>query len=294
MLIADMPIIYSKPPSFPDIGLKQILNWPGVSFVISLDHIQVFHELLSNCERDIVIGDNRHINLRTSGNAMEVGLRLNVQSKKMYPTVHKELLKTYFNAMISAASQHDVLPSKMAEIRGSFGKIVDDISHIPHDVIETKVTHSRFLNKQKYMRIFDNDDEPSSGTKKVYLREIINPEALFRIERSTMLTDRSEEWSEPVEEYFDNIFVTRFGADVQNLKEKFKKCLAMKCDSCNETFEGAMSTVTMKEHIKEKHFIDKPWECVKCKKSWTQFELTEMDWKHECAMVQEVTSTSAN
>lgn len=118
----------------------------------------------------------------------------------------------------------------------------------------------------------------------------------FRIDRCTLLMEETDVWLDAVETYFEEILITRRGQDAKNLKERIKKCLTMRCELCNLLFEGAMSTVSMKEHVKDKHFFDKPWECTFCNKSWTQFELTDLMWKHECKTIEdeEATITSSS
>lgn len=295
MLVCEMPEVYPPPSAFPDVSLKQLFNWPNVSFTIILDHVQIVHELRMNVDRDIVIGDNNRINLIDEENVMEMRYLESITSSKQNPTVHKDMLSTYISSMIEAARLNDVPPSKLGEIQASFSKMIEDVKSVPNDLIETKLTHSQFLNEHKYMRVFDNNDEPSRY-KKVKLREIINPESTFRIDKSVMATEQVDVWSEAVATYFEDILIRRRIFDVKLLKERLKKCLTMKCVPCNLIFEGAMSTVSMKDHIKEKHYYDKPWECVKCRKSWSQFELTEMDWKHECLTEADIAiaSTSAS
>lgn len=277
-----MPLVYPKPPAFPDINLKQLFNWPGVSFTITLEHIQIYHELKTNVERDIIIGQNNYINLDQTENILETRHLQHITSSKANQTVHKAMFNVYMSSMMEAARIYEIPPSKLSEIRASFSKILEDVATVPSDLIQTKLTHSQFLNKFKYTRIFDNYDDESAKNKKVKIRETINPESIFRIDRSSMLTERPDEWLDSVEMYFKDIFVRKYGIAVKNVKERFKKCLSMQCVPCNLPFEGAMSTVSMKDHIKEKHFVDKPWECVKCHKSWSEIELTQMDWKHEC------------
>lgn len=292
MIACELPDVYPPPLSFPDISLEQLFNWPNVGFTISLEHIQIAHDLRTNTEHHIVIGDDDRINIDVDKeNVLEMRYRQSVPNTKH--SVHKDMLTVYISSMMEAAKLHDVSRSKLSEILTSFAKVIDIASNVPHDLIETKSIHSNLLNKYKYMRVFDNSDE-SDTRKKVKLREVINPESTFHIERAAILTDQSDVWLGAIEAFFRDIFVRRNGPSVKNVQERLKKCLIMKCVLCNLTFDSAMSTVLITDHIKEKHFFDKPWECVKCRKSWSQFELTKMAWKHECDNHDTPTSTTSD
>lgn len=282
MLVCEMAGIYPAPPIRADITLKQLFNWPGVSFTIQLEHFQIACELKTNIKRDIVIGDNNYINLqKDEENVMETRYIQRFASKKEQRTISKDMLRCYLEAILKAAPLHGVPRTKLSETEAAFQKILELITVVDDDSIEMKSTHSRMMNKYKYVRIIDNHTD-ESRPKIAKIREIMNPESIFRIERCTLLTEQADVWLDAVETYFEEILISLRGHDAKNLKDRFKKCLTMRCELCNLPFEGAMSTVSMKEHVKDKHFFDKPWECTFCNQSWTQFELTEMNWKHEC------------
>lgn len=291
MLVCDVPEVFPPPPHMADISLKQLFNWPGVSFTIQLEHFSIVYEFKTNIKRDVVISDNDYINLRKDEeNVMEMRYRQNMPSKKEQRTVSKDMLRCYLSAILQAAPLHDVSKSKSLETEASFHKILELIAEIKEDLIEMKSTHSQLMNKYKYVRIIDNHTD-QSYTRKAKIREIINPEGNFRIDRCTLSMEETDVWLDAVETYFEEILIARRGQDAKNFKDRIKKCLTMRCELCNMLFEGAMSTVSMKEHVKDKHFFDKPWECIFCNKSWTQFELTDMNWKHECKTIEDEEAT---
>lgn len=291
MLVCDMPDVYPPPPFMADISLKQLFNWPGVSFTIHLEHFSIVYEFKTNIKRDVVISDNDYINLRKDEeNVMETRYIQNVATKKEQRTVSKDMLRCYLGAILQAAPLHDVPKSKLSETEASFRKILELISAVKDDVIEMKSTHSRLMNKYKYIRIIDNHTD-ENYSRKAKIREIINPEVTFRIDRCALSMEQTDIWLDAVVKYFEDILISRCGQDAKSLKDRIKKCLTMRCELCNMLFEGAMSTVSMKEHVKDKHFFDKPWECTFCNKSWTQFELTDMMWKHECKNIEDEEST---
>lgn len=291
MLACDMPEVYPPPPTMADITLKQLFNWPGVSFTIQLEHFSITYEFKTNIKRGVVIGDNNYIDMqKDEENVMEMRYIQSHASKKEQRTVSKDMITCYLGAILQAAPLHDVPKTKLSETEAAFQKILELIAPIEDDLIEMKSTHSQLTNKYKYVRIIDNHTD-QSYSKKAKIREMINPECTFRIDRCTLSMEETDVWLDAVEKYFEEILITRRGQNAKNLKDRIKKCLTMRCELCSMQFEGAMTTVSMKEHVKDKHFFDKPWECTFCNKSWTQFELTDMTWKHECKTIEDEEAT---
>ncbi|XP_055299689.1 uncharacterized protein LOC129567114 [Sitodiplosis mosellana] len=287
LLIGETPSVYPAQTPFPDLNLTQLLNWPGIKINISLEHFSFNHELKENCVRDIVFGDEVMLNIDTQKNPAETRYLQKVPSSKTYAMVCKEMVETYVKSLMEAAPLYEVGPSKLPEIEKSFQKILDNIATVPFASIQTRITHTRFLNEQKYYRVFDNDSgavaAADNNNLKVRLRETINPEAIFWIRRCDFTLDQIDVWYDAIDEFFENIFVKKGDRIKETLRDRFKKCLTLKCESCNESFEGALWAVKLKDHIKQKHFVDKEWTCVKCKRSWEQFELLQMGWKHDCS-----------
>lgn len=270
------------PPN--DLNLTQLLNWPGIKINISLEHFSFNHELKENCARDIVFGDEVLVNIDMTKNSADTRYLQKVPSSKTYPMVSKEMIDTYVKALMEAAPLYEVGPSKLPEIEQTFQKILEDITTVPFPSIQTRVTHSRFLNEQKYFRVFDHDTGTANKNNlKVRLRETINPEVNFLVKRCVFTSDYIDVWYDAIDDFFEKVFVKRGDHIKDLLRDRYKKCLTLKCEKCNETFEGALWAVKLKDHIKQRHFIDKPWTCVKCLRSWEQHELLQMAWKHDCS-----------
>lgn len=282
ILSALIPEVYPRTPIFPDLNLSQLLNWPDIKMSIFLEHLTFAREVEQNFQRDLIFGNDKLVNISAQSNPTETRYLQKVQTSKVNSMVFKEIFEEYVTAIMEAAPLYEIGPSKLPEIEHSFQKILDDVKTIPSDSIQTRVTHSRFLNQHKYFRVIDNDPKSVNGDLKVRLRETINPEVTFSIDKCTFRSDQPDVWVDALNEYFADIFGKRETQNRISLKDRFKKCLAAKCSRCNETFEGPLWIVKLKDHIGRHHFVDKPWRCVKCKGKWDQFELLQMEWKHEC------------
>lgn len=126
--------------------------------------------------------------------------------------------------------------------------MLDDIASAPFSSIQTRVPHSHFLNEQKYFSIFNtstgerscSSDSSSSSKIEVRLRETINSEMISEIEKSGLLPENMDQWQDKVLKHLDDVLVLPNRQTQDTLKERFKKCLVMKCEKCNEVFEGAL------------------------------------------------------
>lgn len=284
-----MPTIYPAPPAFPDLNLAQLLNWPDIKMIIQLDYLTFSREIQENCERDLVFGDDIMIDIKCDKNPTETRYLQKVKSNKPPTMVSKDVFEVYVTSLIEAAPNYDVGPSKLPEIEQSFKKILDDVANVKcsNNSIQTKMTHSRFLNGQKYFCIFDdgnasgNDNNGNDGMR-VRLRETINPEVNFSIDKCAFTSDLVAMWSSSLYSELEDILVKRPTHTRSNLRERYKRCLALKCERCNEEFEGPLWAVKLKDHIKQKHYVTKEWTCVRCLRKWDQFDLLQMGWKHDC------------
>lgn len=279
-LVSELPTTYPETELFPNLTFLQLMNWPGVFIKIKLDHLVVASRLEPNFERDIVFGSKNDINIDTTLNITETRHVKVKAEQEPTPTISKQLFETYTLAMADAAESCKVTEPKLHEIDCSFKKMVANMATVKTPLIETKTRHSRFLNKHKYMRLFDNNTQykKKSGYLKVMLREVINPECRFHIEGCSIGDENPETWLEKIDSYFKDIFSEK-GKTNDAVRVMFEKCITLRCFSCNRNFDGPTA---LKEHIKKKHFVNKPWQCVKCKQCWSQFELVQMEWKHEC------------
>lgn len=282
-LVGEMPQVYPAPPTFPDLSLTQLMNWPGIRIEINLEHISFVHEVNENCDRDIVFGDDDLIGIDTTPNPLETRYLQKVPSSKTYPIISKELIETYVTSLMEAAPLYEVGPSKLPEIEQSFRKLLEDIDTLKFPTIQTRIIHSYFVNSQKYFRIIDNDYGANNNNNlKVRLREVLNPEVNYHFRATSLALDQFEVWHSAIETYFTQIFVDRSAKVKEALRDRYKKCLTLKCETCHESFEGALWAVKLKDHIKQRHFIDKPWTCVGCLRSFEQSKLLTEGWKHDC------------
>lgn len=281
-LTADVPSVYPAPPTFPDLNLTQVLNWPGIKLTINLDFLKFSREIKHNCERDLVFGDDILIGINTQRNPTETRYIQKAPTTRTYPLVSKDVLDAYVSALMEAAPQYKVGPSKLPEIEHAFRQMLDDVASVPFASIQSRIPHSRFLNGQKYFSIFNSPSREHSSRIEVRLRENINAEVIFEIEKCGFPIDNMDDWQDKVLKHLEDVLIMPTGRTQEILKDRFKKCLVMKCEKCNETFEGALLAVTLKNHIKQKHFVDKQWTCVKCLRTWDQFDLLSMGWKHDC------------
>lgn len=277
-LSAELPSVYPATPTFPDLTLTQLLNWPDIKVSINLDFLKFSREIKQNCKRDLIFGDEILIGVDTQNNHTETRYIQKAPTTRTYPLVSKDVLDAYISTLLDAAPQYKVGPTKLLEIKRAFRQMLNDIASVPFSSIQTRIPHSRFLNQQKYFCIFNPQSSDKSGQFEVRLREHINPEVIFEIERCGFLTDQVDQWQDQVFKHLEEVLLKPKDA----LKERFKRCLVIKCVKCNETFEGALLAVTLKNHIKQTHLVEKQWTCVKCLRSWDQFELLDVDWKHDC------------
>lgn len=278
VLSAEVPSIYPAPPTFPELSLIQLLNWPDIKISINLEFLKFSRETKQNCKRDLIFGDDILIGIDTQKNHTETRYIQKAPTTRTYPLVSKDVLDAYVSTLLEAAPQYKVGPSKLLEIERAFRQMLSDIASVPFASLQTRIPHSRFLNQQKYFCIFSPQTSGTSSHFEVRLRENINPEVIFEIEKCGFLTDQVDEWQDKVFKHLEEVLLK----PKESIKERFKRCLIIKCEKCNETFEGALLAVTLKNHIKQKHFVEKQWTCVKCLRTWDQFELLNMEWKHDC------------
>lgn len=278
---AEVPSVYPAPPAFPELSLTQLLNWPDIKISVNLEYLKFSREIKQNCERDLVFGNDIMIGIDAQKNNTETRYIQKAPTTRTYPMVSKDVLDAYVSTLMEAAPQYKVGPSKLLEIEGAFRQMLTDTASVPFPMIQSRIPHSRFLNQQKYFSVFDSHKSGNNQIE-VRLRETINPEVIFEIEKCGFLIDNINEWQDKMLRYLEEILVQPNSRMQDALKERFKRCLVIKCEKCNEVFEGALLAVTLKNHIKQKHFVEKQWTCVKCLRRWDQFELLNMEWKHDC------------
>lgn len=267
------------------ISLGQLLNWPDVRVTINFRHLTLSRMLRTNCEHELVFGDDAAINLDTKSNVMETRRCTAVISKKTNPMAYTPILLTYFSAIIDAAAAANMSQARRKEIEYIYGKFKSDFEHL--QMVETKRDHSRFLAPYKYVRLFDNDtnyDKAKSHGPKVQLRETINPEVVFSVDKCKFDIDHIDSWENDVMEYLDNLFTKQDRHYLEGLVDMLKKCIVISCTICDKRFEGILCIVSIKGHLWE-HYHKAKWSCVGCKQSFSTFELTgTKTWSHNCTL----------
>lgn len=283
ILGAEVLLDYPTPPPLQDISLDQLLNWPGVGVVLSLRDITYTRNIVPHYEHSIVFGTDRHINLNKTENVTNIRRCANIITQKPGPPISKQIFETYIAAIEAATKLVDVSKSRSAEMQCILQKIKEDVE--PMQALCAKTTYSKYPNKQKYMRTFDN--EPDHGTKKrrvlkTFLREIINPEIMFTIERCSFLNHQQAMWEHEFCSFFEKLFVYKDQRSMNALKDIFKKCISFKCLICNTTFDGVLCAYATKAHL-AMHYYDRDWSCIHCDHTWSQYDLARDGWSHKCS-----------
>lgn len=282
MLVADVITEYPPAPPLPEISLDQLLNWPGIGVVLSLRDITYSRRTVPHYEHSIVFGSNSRINLDLTENVLKNRRLATVTAQKPGPLISKQVLEAYISGIEATVQLVDVSKSRSAELLSILQIIKQDIE--PLKTICAKTSYSKYPNQQKYMRIFDNDSEQSTRKRqieKTFLRETINPEVLFEIERCTFLTDKLTTWENEITGFFEDLFVKNDQKRKNSLKDSFKKCISFVCLICNKTFDGVLCMYALKAHL-AMHYFNKDWSCTKCDQTWSQFDLTKDCWVHNC------------
>lgn len=285
LLVAEFSQRNESPPELSIINLEQLLNWPDVRVTVNFRDLMISRMVRSNYEHDLVFGDDPAINLDTKPNTMDTRLRSMIVTNKSNPMVYTPILLTYFEAVINAAILADMSKARRNEIEQIYKKIVEDFEKLK--VVETKKEHSRFLAPYKYVRLFNNDnkyDKVKSHGLKVQLRETINPEVVFSVDRCKFDIDQTENWEKDVLMYLDHLFTKQDKLLLESLVDILKKCIIVSCTICNKSFEGILCIVSIKGHLWE-HYNKTNWTCVACKKSFSPLDLTgQANWSHKCEL----------
>lgn len=282
-LAAEVLMEYPPAPPLEEISFEQLLNWPGIGMVLSLRDITYTRRIVPHYEHSIVFGSNPHVNLDLTENVSKVRRYTTVTAQKIGPLVSKQVLETYISAIEASLQLVDVSKSRSAEILTILKIIKQDIESL--NSICAKTSYSKYLNQQKYMRVFDNNTEQSakhSQVTKTSLRETINPEVLFEIERCTFLNDKQSTWENDLATFFEDLFIKKDQKAMNSLRDIFKKCISFMCLICNKTFDGVLCIHAQKAHL-AMHFYNKDWFCVKCGQTCSQFDLTKDSWIHKCS-----------
>lgn len=283
MLACDFLRQIDSPPELSSISLSQLLNWPEVRVTINFRDFTLSRTIRANYEYELVFGNNNRVNLDTSANVMETQIMSAIVTSKTHPKVSTSILLTYFSALIDAAVIAEMSRARQTEIKHIYEKFQKDFEEL--NVVDTKKDHSHFVSAYKYMRIFDNDTkyvESKRHAPKVVMRETINPEVLFSVDKCKFDIDRIDSWENDLMAYLDSMLIKQDMASLNGLKEMLKKCITLSCTICSQDFEGLLCMISLKSHLMQHHNNTK-WSCVHCEKSFSPFELTDTyNWFHKC------------
>lgn len=291
LLAAEFPRLSETSSETSNISIAQLLNWPDVQVTINFRDLTLSRMVRGNLEHDLVFGDDTAIKLDTKPNVMETRQCNAIVSSKQNPLVYTPILLTYFSAIIDAAAMTEMSKARRIEIEQIYVAFKRDFAKLK--VMETKKDHSQFLAPYKYMRLFDNDteyDKAKSHGQKVQLRETINPEVVFSVDKCKFDIDRIDQWESEVVQYLDNLFTKQDKFCLEGLKDMLKKCVIVSCTVCNKTFEGILCMVSIKGHLRD-HYHKADWSCVRCKRSFSTLELTgAKNWSHICSPTNRMSS----
>lgn len=277
VLSAEMATEYSYAPPMPDLNVDQLMNWPGLTMTLTLRDVTFVRKVVANYSRDIVFGDDQYINVDKSENVTATRRISKTNSSKLGPVISKAMLDTYVAAFEDSLDLVDVSRPRIPEIKSILNKLKRDLKELPN--LYLKTSYSFYPNKQKYMRIFDN--EKAKNVPKTYLREVINPEVQFSIEKCTFLNESVATWEKELNDYFEKVFITRDKTQLNAIKDMSTKWVSFTC-MCNAQFSGALCIYSLNAHL-AKHFYDKDWNCIQCNKSIGQFQLAQNGWTHKCS-----------
>ena len=286
MLAAELQSPYPTPPALPDVSLEQLLHWPGIAMTVAFRDITYTRRISPNYKRDIIYGETMDINMDKSANTTETRRFTQISSIKPGSLISKKVFEEYLGAIEDAMRLIDVSKSRAAEMQLIFKIIKEDIAILPS--LYLKSSFSRFANKQKFWRLFENDGHYRDTQRRMRacLRETVNPEIQFTVERCNFLYETLNYWEPELLKYFEALFIRHDSAALNNLKETFKKCISFTCLICNQSFDGVLCIYAIKAHL-PKHFYDKNWDCVNCQSSFSQFDLTKVNWQHICPSANE-------
>lgn len=284
LLAAETTRITETSSETSNISIAQLLNWPDVRVTINFRDLTLSRMTRGNLEHDLVFGDDTAIDLDTKPNVLETRQCNAIVSSKQNPLAYTPILLTYFSAIIDAAAMTEMSRARQNEIEQIYVAFKKDLEKI--NVVETKKDHSQFLAPFKYMRLFDNDTnyvKAKSHGPKVQLRETINPEVVFSVDKCKFDIDRLDHWENDVLKYLENLFTKQDKFCLEVFKEMLKKSVMVSCTICNKTFEGILCMVSIKGHLRD-HYNKTDWACVRCKKSFSTFQLTGANnWSHNCS-----------
>lgn len=275
---------HSPRHSTDGVTFSALMAYPGIELTITLPDLIFTRCVHPNFTREIAFGDDPAKNVSKEANITEMRYKDSIISSKQKAEVSTKLLRCYLNEMLSLVDSVVISRTLTADIESVMALITADVSGA--DQLVTKMNHSRFLSGHRYYRTFDNDPKRKHSGKdlKACLRETINPELVFSLERckftNALMTD--ERNVDYFMDYFKNILIHQIPRNVAAFKDMIKKCLKIRCTLCDMAFEGVMITSVVADHYMAHHFVPAKWHCASCDRVFTQDQLAKLNWHHDC------------
>lgn len=268
--------------------LKELLYWPGVGVKIELPGIAIQRCCESNRQQELIEEANTeipedHLNLNK-----DVVFRYHsTKAVKKVALLQKEvelshdIIRTYLEAMIKCLSVTNY--AKRHEIELVLNILLDDMNKISRSFVN--VPYSYYLNDHKYYRVFTQDVELSSNAKLINLREIFNPEIVFKITRCQFQELDNLDMSQ-MNSYFKAILVDKDPDAIEEFNAMLGKGYTLYCVKCEKNtqqmgqFKCAKRIANMSQHIGP--YCVKEFDCVKCGFHSDVLGLAKGLWSHFC------------
>lgn len=285
VLTAEIPQVISPRHSTDGVTFSALMAYPGIELTITLPDLIFTRCVCPNLTRELAFGDDPTNNVSKEANITETRYKDSILCSKRNGEVSTKLLRCYLNEMLTLVDNVEISRTLTADIESVMALITADICEA--DQLLTKMNHSRFLSGHRYYRIFYNSPKRStqSGTDlRACLRETINPELVFSLERCKFTNDlmADEQNVDYFMDYFKNILIQQIPQNIAAFKDMIKKCLKIRCTLCDKDFEGVMITSVVADHYMAHHFVAVDWNCTICNRVFTQDQLAKLNWHHDC------------
>lgn len=268
-----------------NITYDLLFDYPGIELTIALPSFVFTRRIEANFKRDLVLGHDRTFATLEEKNVEQTRFKNCVFSSKLNSEISTILISKYLGEIENVMSNTVSLSTRKNIIKHVFDMINNDLKN--DTTVYRKMNHSRLLNSYEYYRDFDNDTIENNENihfHSAVLRETINPELLFTIERCSFTNDNlvDEKNSNDFLEFFRNICIHKTTETEFAFVDTLKKCLKIKCTFCNVEFEGAICISVAIDHYQKHHLNSTEFKCTNCYEKFSQNKLVKCNWKHEC------------
>lgn len=268
--------------------LKELLSWPGVGVKIELPCIAIQRHCESNVQWDLVEHEQSQIPLvHLKPNKDAVYRYYASKADKSLASLENEVelshdnVITYLEGMIKCLSVTNY--AKRYEIEQVLRAILDDMQKISRSFVNLQ--YSYHLNDHKYYRTFSHDVELSSNVQLFSLREIYNPEIIFKISRCSF-EELSKIDFEQINNFFKAILVEKDPDAIEEFNTMLGNGYSLYCVECQKRkskvgqYKCAKRVAYMSQHIGP--YCVNEFDCVKCKFHSNVVNLAKEGWHHFC------------